>query len=116
MVEDSVATFEALCAHQDPAKLAADQDYISQYEEIVQLYANFASKDVAKTGKTPISWPVAIRFRKSGLRALKAVASRPTNRGDVRVGHSRASVQRPAAAHLQAGRDLRVAERVARSC
>ncbi|KAF2676266.1 hypothetical protein K458DRAFT_352069 [Lentithecium fluviatile CBS 122367] len=75
MVEDSLPTFEALCAHQDPANLAADQDYIRQYEEIVQLYANFASKEVAKGGKTPISWPVAIRFRKSGLRALKAVAS-----------------------------------------
>jgi hypothetical protein len=75
MVEDSVATFETLCAHQDPANLAADQDYISQYEEIVQLYAAFASKDSVKGGKAPVSWPVAIRFRKSGLRALKAVAS-----------------------------------------
>ena len=75
MLEDSVPTFEALCAHQDPANLAADQDYIRQYEEVVQLYAGFASKEVSKGGKTPVSWPVAIRFRKSGLRALKAVAS-----------------------------------------
>lgn len=75
MVENSVPTFEALCAHQDPASLAADQDYIKQYEEIVQLYAQFASKETAKTAKTPISWPVAIRFRRSGLQALKAVAS-----------------------------------------
>lgn len=75
MVEDSVPTFESLCAHQDPANLAADQDYIKQYEETVQLYAQFASKDVGKDSKTPISWPVAIRFRKAGLRALKAVAS-----------------------------------------
>ncbi|KAL1601479.1 plasma membrane localization protein [Paraconiothyrium brasiliense] len=75
MVEESVPTFEALCAHQDPASLAADNDYISQYEEIVQLYAEFASKEPIKTGKTPVSWPVAIRFRKSGLQALKAVAS-----------------------------------------
>lgn len=75
MVEDSVPTFESLCAHQDPANLAADQDYIRQYEETVQLYAQFASKDVGKEFKAPISWPVAIRFRKAGLRALKAVAS-----------------------------------------
>ena len=75
MVEESVPAFEALCAHQDPAALAADQDYISQYEEIVQLYAQFASKDTVKTGKTPVSWPVAIRYRKAGLQALKAVAS-----------------------------------------
>jgi hypothetical protein len=75
MVEESVPTFEALCAHQDPAALAADQDYIKQYDEIAQLYAQLASKDTAKAGKTPVSWPVAIRYRKAGLQALKAVAS-----------------------------------------
>ncbi|KAF2443728.1 hypothetical protein P171DRAFT_522227 [Karstenula rhodostoma CBS 690.94] len=75
MVEGSVPTFEALCAHQDPASLTADQDYIRQYEEIVQLYADFASKETSNPGKTPVSWPVAIRFRKSGLQALKAVAA-----------------------------------------
>ncbi|ORX99794.1 hypothetical protein BCR34DRAFT_522989, partial [Clohesyomyces aquaticus] len=75
MVEESVPTFESLCAHQDPATLAADQDYIKQYEEIVQLYAQFASKEVVKHNKAPISWPVAIRFRKAALHALKAVAS-----------------------------------------
>lgn len=75
MVEGSVPTFEALCAHQDPASLAADQDYIRQYEEIVQLYADFASKEPVESGSTPVSWPVAIRFRKSGLQALKAVAA-----------------------------------------
>lgn len=75
MVEESVPTFEAFCAHQDPAALAADQGYIKQYEEIVQLYARFASKETTKTGKAPVSWPVAIRYRKAGLQALKAVAS-----------------------------------------
>lgn len=75
MVEESVPTFEALCAHQDPAALAADQDYIRQYEEIVQLYAAFAAKETATTGKTAVSLPVALRYRKAGLQALKAVAS-----------------------------------------
>ncbi|KAF1967347.1 hypothetical protein BU23DRAFT_542846 [Bimuria novae-zelandiae CBS 107.79] len=75
MVEQSVPTFEALCAHQDPASLAADPDYVNQYEEVVQLYAHFASKKTIKAGKAPVSWPVAIRFRKSGLHALKAVAA-----------------------------------------
>jgi hypothetical protein len=74
MVEESVPTFQALCAHQDPAALSADLDYIKQYEEIVQLYAQFASKDNVKASKTPVSWPVAIRYRKAGLQALKAVA------------------------------------------
>ncbi|USP80750.1 hypothetical protein yc1106_08024 [Curvularia clavata] len=75
MIEESVPTFEALCAHQEPAALAADQDYIRKYEEVVQLYAQFASKDAVKTGKGAVSWPVAIRYRKMGLQALKAVAS-----------------------------------------
>lgn len=76
MVEESVPVFEALCAHQEPAALAADQDYIRQYEEIVQLYAQLASKEPVKAPtKTPVSWPVAIRYRKAGLHALKAVAS-----------------------------------------
>ncbi|CAA9963801.1 hypothetical protein PTMSG1_07160 [Pyrenophora teres f. maculata] len=75
MVEESVPTFEALCAHQEPAALAADQDYIKKYEETVQLYAQFASKDAVKTAKAPATWPVAIRYRKAGLQALNAVAS-----------------------------------------
>ncbi|RMZ67251.1 efr3 [Pyrenophora seminiperda CCB06] len=75
MVEESVPAFEALCAHQEPAALAADQDYIKKYEETVQLYAQFASKDAVKTAKAPVSWPVAIRYRKAGLQALNAVAS-----------------------------------------
>ncbi|KAF2758059.1 hypothetical protein EJ05DRAFT_375950 [Pseudovirgaria hyperparasitica] len=75
MVEDSVPTWEALCAHQDPITLAADQDYIAQYEEIVKMYADFASKETTSAGKSSISWPVAIRFRKAGLEAIKAVAA-----------------------------------------
>ncbi|KAL6153816.1 plasma membrane localization protein [Exserohilum turcicum] len=75
MVEESVPVFDALCAHQDPAALAADHDYITKYDEVVQLYAQFASKDAVKTGKGAVSWPVAIRYRKIGLQALKAVAS-----------------------------------------
>ncbi|KAF2201418.1 hypothetical protein GQ43DRAFT_480724 [Delitschia confertaspora ATCC 74209] len=75
MVEDSVPTFEALCVHQDPANLTADVNYVQQFEDIVRLYAQFASKEVVTTSKIPTSWPVAIRFRKAGLRALKAVAS-----------------------------------------
>ena len=75
MVEESVPTFETFCAHQDPATLAADQDYIRRYEEIVRLYAELASKEAVSHTKKPISWPVAIRFRKAGLEAIKGVAS-----------------------------------------
>ncbi|KAK5187860.1 plasma membrane localization protein, partial [Cryomyces antarcticus] len=45
MVESSIPTFASFCEHQDPAALAADQEYIQRYEEIVRLYAAFASKD-----------------------------------------------------------------------
>ncbi|KAJ4310514.1 plasma membrane localization protein [Neodidymelliopsis sp. IMI 364377] len=75
MVEESVPAFATLCAHQDPASLAADHEYIRQYDEIVQLYAQFAAKHQPATGKTPQSWPVTLRFRKAGLHALKAVAA-----------------------------------------
>ncbi|KAF1917948.1 hypothetical protein BDU57DRAFT_555676 [Ampelomyces quisqualis] len=75
MVEESVPAFEALCAHQDPAALAADQDYIRHYHDLVQLYAQLASRDPPTAGKTPVAWPVAIRFRKAGLQALNAVAA-----------------------------------------
>lgn len=75
LIEESVLTFDTFCAHQDPATLAADQDYIGQYEEVVQLYAAFASKEPQLQTRTPISWPVAIRYRKAGLEAIKSVAS-----------------------------------------
>lgn len=77
MVEASVPMFEAFCEHQDPAALAADNDYLTQYEEIVQLYAAFANKEGEQPAQAgaPLSWPVAIRFRKAGLRAIKAVAA-----------------------------------------
>lgn len=75
MVEDSVATFEAFCSHQEPATLAADQEYEKHYEEIVRYYASFAAKDTSLHTKTPISIPVAIRFRSAGLRAIKGIAA-----------------------------------------
>jgi hypothetical protein len=75
MVEHSVPTFETLCSHQDPASLAAEQEYTKGYEELIDLYARFASKEGVKSVKTATSWPVAIRYRKAGLQALKAVAS-----------------------------------------
>lgn len=75
MIEDSVPTFETLCAHQDPASLAADQDYIRQYEEIISTYAMFASKDTPVQTKGPKSVPIQIRFRKAGLEAIKAIAA-----------------------------------------
>ena len=74
MVESSIPTFEAFCEHHDGASLSADQEYLHQYEEIVHIYASFASTRPPPS-KVPISAPVAIRWRSVGLRAIKSVAS-----------------------------------------
>jgi protein EFR3 len=74
MVESSIPTFEAFCEHHDGASLSADQEYLHQYEEIVRIYASFASTRPPPT-KPPISAPVAMRWRSVGLQAIKSVAS-----------------------------------------
>ncbi|CZS98647.1 related to myosins, conserved, ubiquitous membrane protein required for cell viability [Rhynchosporium graminicola] len=74
MVESSMPTFEAFCEHHDGASLSADQEYLHQYEEIVGMYASFASTRPPPT-KIPISAPVSMRWRSVGLQAIKSVAS-----------------------------------------
>lgn len=74
MVESSIPTFGVFCEHHDGASLSADQDYLHQYEEIVRSYASLASTRPLQT-KTPISAPVAMRWRSVGLHAIKSVAS-----------------------------------------
>jgi hypothetical protein len=74
MAESSVATFEAFCENHDGASLSADQEYLHQYEDIVRMYASFASTR-QQTTKPPISAPVAMRWRNVGLDAIKSVAS-----------------------------------------
>lgn len=74
MVESSIPTFEAFCEHHDGASLSADQEYLHQYEEIVRIYASFASTRPPPT-KPPTSAPVAMRWRSVGLGAIKSVAS-----------------------------------------
>ncbi|PQE21233.1 hypothetical protein CJF32_00006384 [Rutstroemia sp. NJR-2017a WRK4] len=72
MVEASIPTFEAFCEHHDMASLSADQEYLHQYEEIVRIYASFASTRQENKAQ---SAPVAIRWRSVGLQAVKSVAS-----------------------------------------
>jgi len=74
MVESSILTFEAFCEYHDGASLSADQEYLQQYEEIVRIYASFASTRPPPS-KAPISAPVAMRWRSAGLQAIKSVAS-----------------------------------------
>ena len=74
MVESSIPTFDAFCEHHDGASLSADQEYLHQYEDIVRMYASFASTRQPQT-KVPVSAPLAMRWRNVGLQAIKSVAS-----------------------------------------
>lgn len=74
MVESSIPTFEAFCAHHDPTSLLADQAYLRQYLAIVEQYASLASTR-AFPGKLEPSKPIALRWRNAGLKAIKSVAS-----------------------------------------
>ncbi|KAK4962332.1 plasma membrane localization protein, partial [Elasticomyces elasticus] len=76
-IENTLPTWDALCAHQDPAFLTADQDYRNLYEDVVRLYANFARRDQAgKVRGAAASTPANMRYRAAGLEALKSVATK----------------------------------------
>lgn len=74
MVESSVPTFEAFCTHHDPTSLLADQAYLHQYVSIVRQYAALASTRIIP-GRAQPSKPVSLRWRNSGLEAIRSVAS-----------------------------------------
>ena len=74
MVESSIPTFAAFCEYHDGASLVADQEYSRQYADIVRMYASFASTKEPHT-KSPMSAPLAMRWRDVGLQAVKSVAS-----------------------------------------
>lgn len=75
MVEESIPTFEAFCEYHDVATLAADQEHIGHYEEIVKTYASYAALKTPVQPKGGLSAPIAIRWRSAGLRALKSITS-----------------------------------------
>lgn len=75
VTEDTLPLFNTFCEHHDVATLAADQEHIEQYEEIVQIYASFAAIDPSTATRDGRSTPVAIRWRGAGLRALQSVTS-----------------------------------------
>lgn len=74
MVESSIPTFDAFCQNHDASSLFADQAYLQQYEAVVKQYASLAST-VEAQGKNKPSVPVALRWRKVGLQAIKSIAS-----------------------------------------
>jgi len=74
-IEETLPTFEAFCDHHEVATLAADQEYISQYEGIVRIYASFASLDSSVKSRGGLSTPQAIRWRSVGLRAIRSITA-----------------------------------------
>ncbi|KAI9891373.1 MAG: plasma membrane localization protein [Vezdaea aestivalis] len=75
ITEDSVATFGAFCENHSGTSLAADQDYLGQYVEVVKTYAKLASGNVEGSKGLTLTASVRLRWRKAGLQAIKAVAS-----------------------------------------
>jgi hypothetical protein len=74
LVESSLPTFEAFCDHHDAASLLADQGYLRQYETIVRQYAALASTR-SSPGKVQPSKPLSMRWRNTGLEAIKSMAT-----------------------------------------
>ncbi|KAL2269596.1 hypothetical protein VTJ83DRAFT_1780 [Remersonia thermophila] len=74
MVESSLPTFAAFCAHHEPASLMAEQAYLRQYLSVVQQYASLASTR-AFPGRLEPSKPMALRWRNAGLRAIRSIAA-----------------------------------------
>ncbi|KAL1840753.1 hypothetical protein VTJ49DRAFT_145 [Mycothermus thermophilus] len=74
MVESSLSTFAAFCAHHEPASLMAEQAYLRQYLSVVQQYAEVASTR-AFPGRLEPSKPMALRWRNAGLRAIRSIAA-----------------------------------------
>jgi hypothetical protein len=75
LVEDSIATFETFCHHQDVATLAADQGLAQKYREVVRAYGSFADPSSPSYSSDTIGPAIAIRWRNAGLRAIKGVVS-----------------------------------------
>lgn len=75
MVEETILTFETLCNNQDLAVLAADHAYATQYHGVIRTYADFASSSSHLPSRTTLSRPMALRWRKVGLRAIQCVVS-----------------------------------------
>ncbi|KAJ5930096.1 hypothetical protein N7466_005589 [Penicillium verhagenii] len=75
MVEDSIATFETFCRHQDIAIISAEHGIAHKYREVVRLYASFADPSSDLYSPAKVSPPVSIRWRNAGLRAIRSIVS-----------------------------------------
>ncbi|KAI9737494.1 MAG: plasma membrane localization protein [Cirrosporium novae-zelandiae] len=75
LAEETIPTFETFCEHHDVERLSADQEYARLYEEILKNYAAFSGRESPMQMKESISTPMAIRWRNTGLRAIKSITS-----------------------------------------
>lgn len=75
MAEDSTALFETFCQYHDVATLAADQEHIGHYEDVVRSYADFASSQAPGDSKGGFSAPIAIRWKAVALNAMRSITA-----------------------------------------
>ncbi|KAI4158955.1 MAG: hypothetical protein LQ342_006988 [Letrouitia transgressa] len=75
IIEDSIPTFDAFCQHHDVATLAADQEHIENYENVVRIYSGFAEQQASPHLKSGMSAPTAIRWKTAGLSAVKSITA-----------------------------------------
>ncbi|KAL9124261.1 MAG: hypothetical protein Q9217_006394 [Psora testacea] len=75
MVEESILPFQSFCRHYDVATLAADQEHIGQYEEIVRTYASYGNLKTPVQPKGGLNAPIAVRWRTASLKALKSITA-----------------------------------------
>lgn len=70
VLEYSLPVIQAFCAHHD-----VTLTHVSQYEDIVRIYASYASLKTPVQPKWGLFTHIAIRWRSAGLKALKSIAS-----------------------------------------
>ncbi|KAF2207459.1 hypothetical protein CERZMDRAFT_62768 [Cercospora zeae-maydis SCOH1-5] len=75
LIEATLATWDALCQHQDAASLAADHEYRDLYTQVVHLYGSLAKNNTKKMGSStqPVANHDALRLRKAGVAAIMSI-------------------------------------------
>lgn len=75
MAEDSTALFESFCQHHDVATLAADQEHIGHYEDVIRSYAGFAYEQGYSNPKGGLSAPIRLRWKAVALAAMRSITA-----------------------------------------
>ncbi|KAL9603298.1 MAG: hypothetical protein Q9219_001321 [cf. Caloplaca sp. 3 TL-2023] len=75
LAEDSTALFETFCRHHNVATLAADQEHIARYEDVVRSYAGFAPPQTPRASKGGFSASIELRWKAVALSAMKSITA-----------------------------------------